>query len=112
MNYESKKDYIATKICKYYKDKYNKIFINSNLRNKRINERRIGGFHKVYSNITARIYKSFKDNNIKFNMSYENIIGCTFNLNSEDGILNCFNYKNLQPLWQLENRQKYNKIIL
>jgi hypothetical protein len=34
-----------------------------------------------------------------------------FNLNNEDELLECFNYKNLQPLWKLENLLKSNKFI-
>jgi hypothetical protein len=35
-----------------------------------------------------------------------------FNLNNENELLECFNYKNLQPLWRAENRRKSNKIII
>ena len=34
-----------------------------------------------------------------------------FNLNNIDEIKKCFNYKNIQPLWKIENLKKYNKII-
>ena len=34
-----------------------------------------------------------------------------FNLNNIDEIKKCFNYKNIQPLWKLENIKKSNKII-
>ena len=35
-----------------------------------------------------------------------------FNLNNENELLECFNYKNLQPLWRLDNIRKSNKIII
>ena len=34
-----------------------------------------------------------------------------FILNNIDEIKKCFNYKNIQPLWKIENLKKYNKII-
>ena len=36
----------------------------------------------------------------------------SFNLNNEDELQECFNYKNLQPLWREDNRRKSNKIIV
>ena len=35
-----------------------------------------------------------------------------FDLNNENELLECFNYKNLQPLWRTDNRKKSNKIII
>lgn len=32
-----------------------------------------------------------------------------FNLNNEEELLECCNYKNTQPLWRTDNRRKYNK---
>ena len=32
-----------------------------------------------------------------------------YDLNNPDEAKECFNYKNLQPLWKTENRQKHNK---
>ena len=34
-----------------------------------------------------------------------------FDLNNENELLECFNYKNLQPLWKIDNRIKFNKYI-
>jgi hypothetical protein len=34
-----------------------------------------------------------------------------FDFSIPSSIDKCFNYTNLQPLWMLENREKYNKII-
>ena len=34
-----------------------------------------------------------------------------FDLNNENELLECFNYKNLQPLWQIDNQIKHNKYI-
>ena len=62
----------------YYKIKYAKKKTTQKFREIRIKERRKGGFHKIYSNIKTRIYQVFIKNNINFNMSYEEIIGCSF----------------------------------
>jgi hypothetical protein len=35
-----------------------------------------------------------------------------FNLNNENEMYECFNYKNLQPLWREDNIKKSNKKIL
>ena len=32
-------------------------------------------------------------------------------MNNIDDIKKCFNYINLQPLWKIDNRKKYNKIV-
>lgn len=34
----------------------------------------------------------------------------SFDFNIKNNIFKCFNYKNLQPLWKLENRKKSNKL--
>ena len=34
----------------------------------------------------------------------------SFDFTKNENILKCFNYKNLQPLWKLDNRTKFNKI--
>ncbi|AYV82606.1 MAG: hypothetical protein Hyperionvirus1_185 [Hyperionvirus sp.] len=78
MSYE-KSEYIKDKIQSYYRNKYKRKQIMSNLSTKRIEERKLGGFNKIYANITNRIYKTFKDNNIKFNHSYNEIIACSRN---------------------------------
>ena len=31
-----------------------------------------------------------------------------FNFNNRNELFECFNYTNLQPLWKLDNRRKYN----
>ncbi len=36
----------------------------------------------------------------------------SFNFESLDEIKECFNYKNIKPMWKHENRVKYNKILL
>ena len=141
----NKKTFISNKIQSYYKNKTKQKNSIDNLKNKRINDRQKGGFNIIYSNITSRIFKTFKRNNIVFNLSYEEIIGCTknqlqeyiieklkdsmtienygnweidhiipvssFDFSIKDNIHKCFNYRNLQPLWKLENRKKSNNII-
>jgi hypothetical protein len=37
---------------------------------------------------------------------------CKFDLSIEEEQRECFNYKNLQPLWRKENSQKSGKVIL
>jgi hypothetical protein len=42
----------------------------------------------------------------------DHIIPCDkFDLSKKEQQLECFNYKNLQPLWAYDNRSKYNKIL-
>ena len=36
----------------------------------------------------------------------------SFNFNNQSEIIECFNYKNLQPLWREDNIKKSNKINL
>jgi hypothetical protein len=57
---------------------------------------------------------------LKENMSFENYGDweidhikpiSLFNLNNENELLECFNYKNLQPLWAIDNQIKSNKYI-
>lgn len=35
-----------------------------------------------------------------------------FNLNNDDELFECCNYKNLQPLWKIDNIKKSNKYII
>ena len=35
----------------------------------------------------------------------------SYNLKNEDELLECFNYKNLQPLWLKDNRSKGAKVV-
>ena len=141
----NKKDYIRTKINSYYKNKFKKKKIMKNLKHNAICETKQGGFSKIYINIKGRIYKTFIDNELIFDISYDDIIGCnkeylekyikdllldgmnidnygeweidhiipvsSFDFTKRENILTCFNYKNLQPLWWLDNRKKYNKIL-
>ena len=76
MNFDKKK-FIENKIKSYYKNKYQNKIILKNMQNNCINERKEGGFNIIYSNIKNRIYKVFKENNIKFDITYDEIIGCS-----------------------------------
>ena len=112
------------------------------MKNKRIKDRRIDVIHRIYNNLISRIYMTFKKNNIKFDVSYEELMGCNieelknfisnkfqdgmtfknygeweidhikpvsiFNFKNRNELFECFNYINLQPLWKLDNRQKFN----
>ena len=73
-----KNKYVSSKIKLYYKNKYKEECIKRTLKRKRINNRRKGEFYKIYDNITGRINKIFKINNIQFANSYLEIIGCSF----------------------------------
>ena len=136
------KDERIYKINNYYKNKYEHEYIMKNMKIKRIKERKIDIIHRIYNNLISRIYITFKKNNLKFDVSYEELLGCDiiklkdfilnslkenmtlenygeweidhikpvskFNFNNRNELFECFNYTNLQPLWQLENRKKFN----
>jgi len=72
----NKKEYINDKIQKFYKDKYkqNSILNNKAIQNKE--NRRKGGIYLIYDNLKNRIYKTIKQNNLKFKFKYINIFGC------------------------------------
>lgn len=72
----NKEEFISNKINDYYKNKYRKKQVTTNYKNTAIKKSKKGGFYKIYSNIKNRIYKVFKENDIKFTNSYEEIIGC------------------------------------
>jgi hypothetical protein len=71
-----KKVYIKNKINTYYKDKSKKTNIFKKLRQNVINENKQGGFSKIYVSIKRRIYNVFTENNLIFDMTYDEIIGC------------------------------------
>ena len=65
--------------------------------------------------------KEHIQNQLKDNMTFDNygqweidhIKAITlYDLNNENEMYECFNYKNLQPLWREDNIKKSNKIIL
>ena len=72
----NKQEYITQKINNYYKKKSQTTKINKKLRCKRINERKVDNYGKVYDNIINRIYQIYKKYNLKFNNSYDELIGC------------------------------------
>ena len=142
MSKYKKENYIKNKINNYYKNKYKNKYMKKNMRNSRIKNRRIDIIHQIYNNLISRIYKTFKKNNLEFNISYEELLGCNiiklrefiynslkenmtlenygeweldhikpvskFNFDNRNELFECFNYINLQPLWKIENRKKYN----
>ena len=70
----NKNEYVKEKVKKYYINKYKNKLINNKKIIENITNRKKGGFYKVYDNIKSRIYKTFKDNGIPFDMNYfENI---------------------------------------
>ena len=51
------------------------------------------------------------DNYSLYGWHVDHIRPCTsFNLSKSKEQLKCFNYKNLQPLWAIDNHKKYNKV--
>jgi hypothetical protein len=139
-NYYTKKKIAKEKINKHYKINKNKdICINhyTNLRGKDPIYKITDNFARRICNILKKqdIVRTFKYNEIlgctmielknhleklfTQGMSFDNygewevdhIIPLSkFDLNNEDQVKQCFNYKNLQPLWMVDNRKKYNKI--
>ena len=87
MSKYKKESYIKNKINNYYKNKYKNKYIKKNMRNRRIKDRRIDVIHKIYNSLISRIYKNFKKYNLKFNISYEELLGCDI-IKLRDFILN------------------------
>ncbi len=138
----SKEEYKKKQIEKYYKNKYrNKKIIEKYLDNRKediINKiidnlsRRAYTFFRnknIDRNFThlqligcdKECLKEHLEKQFTDNMSYENygewevdhiipISKC--NLEIIEEIMKIFNYKNLRPLWQTDNRKKYNKNIV
>ena len=77
-NINAKNSYVSSKIKLYYKNKHKEKSIKNTLIKKHINNRKKGGFYKIYQNIIARINIIYKINKIQFTNTYLEIIGCTF----------------------------------
>ena len=73
----NKEEYISNKIKTYYKDKHKNKIIIENKTIKNINDRRKGGIYIIYDNLKSRIYKVIKENNLKFEFTYNEIFNCT-----------------------------------
>jgi len=73
----NKEQFVANKIKQYYKDKHKNKIIIENKTIKNINDRRKGGIYVIYDNLKSRIYKAIKDNNLKFEFSYNEIFCCS-----------------------------------
>lgn len=78
---------------------------------------------KYYLNINIDGFKKYLEEKFIDGMSWDNygkngwhidhIIPCSFfDLTIEENKQICFNYKNMQPLWELENITKQNKILI
>ncbi len=65
-------------------------------------------------NLISRLESKFKEGMTWKNYGkweIDHIKPCSsFDLTKSEEQRKCFNYKNLQPLWQSENRKKYNKL--
>lgn len=135
-------EYKNNQIKQYYKNKYKKQITSSNYVVKRKEDviykiidnlsRRAYKFLKRYNiektithleliGCSSNELKEHLKNQLNDGMTFENygtweidhIKAITlFNLNNEYEMLECFNYKNLQPLWREDNIKKSNKIIL
>ena len=82
MNF-NKSQYVSDKIKDYYKNKHiNEIKLNK-AKIKRRNDRNLGGFHKIYDNIIKRINIIYKKNNLDFDVTFDEIIGCSFDFLEE-----------------------------
>jgi len=134
-------EYIKNKIKKFYKDKKQKEILNTKYITKRYEdiifritnnlatrsykyllkyniEKKITHMELIgctHEELKIHIEKQFTDG-----MNFENYSEweidhikpiSLFNLNNENELIECFNYKNLQPLWRLDNIKKSNKII-
>lgn len=66
----NKKQYISKKIKDYYKNRYKNNIVYKNITAKNIANRRKGGIYKIYDNLKNRIYKTVKNNNLKFNLHH------------------------------------------
>jgi len=135
----NKNDFIKNKIQNYYKNKYkNEILICnyivkrkediifkiiSNLANrannclKKCNIKR-NHTHMELIGCNQNELKEHLEKNFKDGMSFDNYGEweidhikpiSLYNLDDTAEMLECFNYKNLQPLWKIENRKKGNK---
>ncbi len=137
----NKEEYKKNNIKQYYKDKYKKEITAFNYINKRNDDviykiidnlsRRAYKFLKRYNiikNIThmqligcsVDELKEHLKKQLKNEMTFENYGKweidhikpiTSFNLTNENEMCECFNYKNLQPLWREDNIKKSNKII-
>ena len=137
----NKEDYKKNIVKQYYKDKYKKEITTFNYINKRNEDviykiidnlsRRAYKFLKKYNiikNIThiqligcsVNELKEHLRKQLKDDMTFENYGKweidhikpiTSFNLTNQNEMYECFNYKNLQPLWREDNIKKSNKII-
>ena len=82
MNF-NKSEYVSNKIQDYYKKKCANKNKMLNAKKKRINDRKLGGFHIIYNNIIKRINVIFKKNNLNFDISHDEIIGCSYDFLEE-----------------------------
>jgi len=66
---------------KKIKENYKKKHTSDIIKNKKIHEYigyyYKGKFHKIYKNLCNRIYETFTDKNIKSELKYSELIGCT-----------------------------------
>ena len=83
-NSYNEKEYINNKIKNFYKQKYatKSYYINKSIKNKHINKREndriLGGFNKIYNNITARINSVLNMNDLRNYRDYDRILGCSY----------------------------------
>jgi hypothetical protein len=93
--------YISNKIKLYYINRYIDSKAKNDMQKKRIKKVREGGFSKIYNCIISRIYSTFQKYNIPFNMSYDEIIGCT------EKELETYIYTKLKPNMTFDNHGEW-----
>lgn len=79
----------------------------------------IDGNHKEILGCTSEEFENHIKSQFKENMCFENYGDweldhikplSKFDLTKENNIRECFHYTNIQPLWKIENRKKFNKL--
>jgi hypothetical protein len=100
----NKEEFIKSKKQNYYINKYKKKMIAKKSINKILNED-FDEFNKIYSSATVRIRNSLKKYNIKFNFSYDEILGCTkdeFKSYIGNNLLEDMNFNNFGE-WEMDH---------
>ena len=86
-----------------------------------LGEKKLDILHSDLIGCTLLFLKEYLLSKFEENMSFENygewevdhiIPISSFNFSIEKNIYACFNYLNLQPLWKIDNRMKYNKLSI
>jgi hypothetical protein len=93
--------YVSDKIKLFYINNYIDAKTKKNMQKKRIRKVQEGGFSKIYNCIKGRIYSTFREHNIPFDLSYDEIIGCT------EKELEAYMHMKLKPNMTFENHGEW-----